>query len=205
MKTELLKWFRQLKSISQYGLTYTKDPYDRERFEAVARVASEIATRLTGATELEVEAALKLEAGPPTPKLDVRAAVFRGDAILLVRETADGLWSLPGGWAEVDESPARSAERETKEESGYDCRATKLIAVWDRNLHAHPPMLLHVYKLFYLCELLGGEPKPSQETTEIGFFTPENLPPLSTARVLRAQIECAFRHRAEPGLPTEFD
>lgn len=205
MKAELLKWFRQLKSVSQYGLTYTKDAYDRERFEAVAAVASEIATHLTGESLEQVEVTLKLEAGPPTPKLDVRAAVFQGDAILLVRESADGLWSLPGGWADIDESPARGAERETKEESGYDCRATKLIAVWDRNRHPHPPMLLHVYKLFFLCELLGGEPKLSQETTQVGFFSLENLPPLSTARVLRAQIECAFRHRAQPDLPTEFD
>lgn len=205
METELLDWFRRLKSISQYGLTYTKDAYDRERFEAVASVADEIAIHLTGATAVDVQAQLKLEVGPPTPKLDVRAAVFQGDAILLVREAADGLWSLPGGWADVNESPARGAERETKEESGYECRATKLIAVWDRNLHAHPPMLLHVYKLVFLCELLGGEPKLSQETTAIGFFSLDDLPPLSIARVLRSQIECAFRHRAQPELPTEFD
>jgi ADP-ribose pyrophosphatase YjhB (NUDIX family) len=205
VKTELLKWFRQLRSISQYGLTYTKDAYDRERFEAIAAVASDIATHLTAATVGEVEATLKLEAGPPTPKLDVRAAVFQGDAILLVREAGDGLWSLPGGWMDIDESPARAAERETKEESGYDCRATKLIAVWDRNRHPHPPMLLHVYKLFFLCELLGGAPTLSHETTEVAFFPLESLPPLSTGRVLRAQIECAFRHRAAPELPTEFD
>jgi ADP-ribose pyrophosphatase YjhB (NUDIX family) len=205
VKTKLLKWFRQLRSISQYGLTYTKDAYDRERFEAIAAVASDIATHLTAATVGEVEATLKLEAGPPTPKLDVRAAVFQGDAILLVREAGDGLWSLPGGWMDIDESPARAAERETKEESGYDCRATKLIAVWDRNRHPHPPMLLHVYKLFFLCELFGGAPTLSHETTEVAFFPLESLPPLSTGRVLRAQIECAFRHRATPELPTEFD
>src|SRR3954470_465761 len=170
MNGELLKWFRQLRSISQYGKTYTKDAYDRERFESVAAVANEIATHLTGAPALEVEATLALEAGPPTPKLDVRAAVFQGDAILLVRESGDGLWSLPGGWVDIDESPARAAERETKEESGYDCKATKLIAVWDRNRHPHPPMLLHVYKLFFLCELLGGVAQRSHETTDVAFF-----------------------------------
>ena len=205
MKAELLKWFRQLRSISQYGLTYTKDVYDRERFEAVAAVATEIGTHLTNASVIEVDAALELEVGPPTPKLDVRAAVFRGDAILLVRESSDGLWSLPGGWVDIGESPARAAERETKEESGYDCRATKLIAAWDRNRHAHPPMLLHVHKLFFLCEHVGGAPALSSETTEIAFFSLGSLPPLSTARVLREQIECAFRHRAQPELATEFD
>ena len=205
MNTELLKWFRQLRSIAQYGLTYSKDAYDRERFAAVSTVASDIATHLVGSSAEQVEAALKLEAGPPTPKLDVRAAVFEGDAILLVREAADGLWSLPGGWVDIDESPARAAERETKEESGYECQAVKLIAVWDRNRHAHPPMLLHVYKLFFLCKLLGGAPALSTETTEVGFFELDHLPPLSTARVLKAQIECAFRHRDRLDLPTEFD
>ena len=205
MKIELLKWFRQLRSISQYGLTYTKDAYDRERFAAIAAVATDIATCLVSASAADIEASLKLEVGPPSPKLDVRAAVFQGDAILLVREAADGLWSLPGGWVDVDESPSRAAERETKEESGYDCRATKLFAVWDRNRHGHPPMLLHSYKLFFLCELLGGAKALSAETTDAGFFPLESLPPLSTARVLKHQIECAFRHRAEPELATEFD
>ena len=205
MKNELLKWFRQLRSISQYGLTYTKDTYDRERFAAIAAVATDIATHLVGATPADIDATLKLEVGPPTPKLDVRAAVFQGDAILLVRELGDGLWSLPGGWVDIDESPSRAAERETKEESGYDCRATKLFAVWDRNKHSHPPSLLHVYKLFFLCELLGGVKTLSPETTDVGFFALESLPPLSTARVLRHQIECAFRHRAQPELATEFD
>ena len=205
MKMELLKWFRQLRSISQYGLTYTKDAYDRERFASVGAVATDIATHLVGASADVVDETLQLEVGPPTPKLDVRAAVFQGEAILLVREAGDGLWSLPGGWVDIDESPSRAAERETKEESGYDCRATKLFAVWDRNRHGHPPSLLHVYKLFFLCELLGGVKALSAETTDVGFFTLESLPALSTARVLKHQIECAFRHRARPELPTEFD
>jgi ADP-ribose pyrophosphatase YjhB (NUDIX family) len=202
---ERLKWFRQLRSISQYGLTYTKDPYDRERFEAVAAVATDIARWLTGVDAPEVERALALEVGPPTPKLDVRAAVFKGDAVLLVREAGDGAWALPGGWVDTGESAARAAEREVKEESGYDCKATKLLALLDRDKHAHPKSLLHVHKLFFLCELTGGAPQTSIETTDVGFFTLGDLPPLSTARVLRAQIDAAFRHRANPLLPTDFD
>jgi len=202
---ERLKWFRQLRSIAQYGRTYSKDPYDRERFEAVAAVATDIARWLTGVDAPEVERALALEVGPPTPKLDVRAAVFKGDAVLLVREAADGAWSLPGGWVDTGESAARAAEREVKEESGYDCKATKLFAVLDRDQHAHPKMLLHVYKLFFLCELTGGAAQTSIETTEVGFFKLDELPALSTARVLQTQIEAAFRHRAEPLLPTDFD
>lgn len=205
MTEERLKWFRQLRSISHYGLTYTKDPYDRERFEALAAVATDIARGLTGADAAQIEQALALEVGPPTPKLDVRAAVFKGDAVLLVREATDGAWALPGGWVDTGESAARAAEREVKEESGYDCKATKLFALLDRDKHAHPKMLLHVYKLFFLCELTGGAPRTSLETTDVGFFTLDELPALSTARVLRTQIEAAFRHRAEPLLATEFD
>jgi ADP-ribose pyrophosphatase YjhB (NUDIX family) len=205
MKAELLSWFRKLRSISQYGLTYSKDPFDRERFQAVQAIATEIACTLVSGSHAEVERTLEAELSVPTPKLDVRAAVFDGDTILLVRESSDSLWSLPGGWVDVDESPSHAAERETKEESGYDCKARKLIAVWDRNRHPHPPMLLHVYKLFFLCDLRGGAATPSHETSQVGFFALNELPALSTARVLREQIECAFRHRARPELATEFD
>lgn len=205
MDRELLTWFRELQSIAQYGLTYGKDAFDRERYASVARIASEIAARASGAQPDAVKSALSLEVGPPTPKLDVRAAVFDGAKILLAREASDGKWSLPGGWVDFGESAARAAERETLEETGFVCQARKLIAVWDRNRHEHPPMLLHVYKLFFWCELRGGEAKPSHETTAVGFFGLDELPELSTARVTTAQIARAFRHRAEPDLPTDFD
>lgn len=205
MTGQLLTWFHELQSIAQYGLTYGKDPYDRERSASVARIAAEMAAMLTGTEPLATGRALALEIGPPTPKLDVRAAVFDGPKILLARETSDGKWSLPGGWVDVGEAPARAAERETLEETGYVCRARKLIAVWDRNRHAHPPMLMHVYKLFFWCELEGGGAKTSIETSEVGFFGLDELPELSTGRVVQAQIATAFAHRDNPDLPTEFD
>jgi ADP-ribose pyrophosphatase YjhB (NUDIX family) len=205
MKAELQKWFRRLRSIAQYGLTYTKDPFDKERFEQISEVASEIAACLTGDHVADVGHALRLETGPPSPKLDVRAAVFDGEKIVLVRETSDGLWSLPGGWLDVGESPAEAARREVKEESGYDCKIVKLFAFLDRDKHAHPPMLLHVLKVFFVAELLGGQAQSSLETSDVGFFALDDLPPLSTARVTREQLLSAYRHRADPSLPTEFD
>jgi ADP-ribose pyrophosphatase YjhB (NUDIX family) len=205
MLKELHHWFTQLRAVSQYGLTYTKDVYDRERFLQVEAIANAIGSRLTGESELRVGQALTLEVGPPSPKLDVRAAVFRDDSILMVRESADGLWSLPGGWIDVGESAAHAAVREVKEETGYDCSARKLLAVLDRNQHAHPLMLMHVYKLIFMCDLLGGTPRTSVETTAVDFFPLEKLPPLSTSRISTQEIESAFRHRAQPELPTEFD
>ncbi len=197
-------WFRKIQLISQYGLTYSKDPFDRERFEQLGELATEMAAHLTGAPLAQVARTLALETGPPTPKLDVRAAVFDGDRVLLVKEL-DGLWALPGGWIDLGESPARAAEREVKEESGYDCKATKLVAVLDRDKHAHPPMLLSVYKLMFLCELTGGAAQTSIETSAVDFFPVNALPPLSVARVLEAQIALAFEHRRDPSLATVFD
>lgn len=205
MKDELVHWFTQLRAISQYGLTYSKDVYDLERFTQVAAIANAIGARLTDLTEADFEQRLALEVGPPSPKLDVRAAVFKDNRILMVKESADGLWSLPGGWIDVGESAAHAAAREVKEETGVDCQVHKLIAVLDRNRHPHPPMLLHVYKLFFLCDAVGGTLTTSVETTEAGFFGLDDLPPLSTARVVRSQIEQAYRHQANRELPTEFD
>jgi len=140
-----------------------------------------------------------------TPKVDVRGAVFQAHRVLLVRERSDGLWTLPGGWADVGESPAEAVVREIREESGFETQVCKLVALYDRNKHAHPPMLFHVYKAFFLCDLVGGSASPSLETSEVAFFGWKDISHLSTARVTVRQIERLFAHHANRGLPTEFD
>jgi ADP-ribose pyrophosphatase YjhB (NUDIX family) len=143
--------------------------------------------------------------GYATPKVDVRAAVFQDDRLLLVREREDGCWALPGGWAEVGQSAAESAEREVREESGYVVRAVKLLACWDRNKHPHPPIPFHAYKLAFLCELLGGSPGRSSETDDVGFFAENQIPELSLTRTLPEQIRFLFQCLRNPDAPTEFD
>jgi ADP-ribose pyrophosphatase YjhB (NUDIX family) len=202
---ELSEWYRRLRVVAQYGLTYAKDPYDLERFREVEAITEELATTLTKLEPPIVSQALRLESGPPSPKLDVRAAVFRGDEILMARETSDGLWSLPGGWIDLGESAGAAAAREVREETGYVCEPRKLVAVLDWSRHSPVKQLFHVYKLLFWCELLGGEPQGSLETSEVGFFKADALPPLSRTRVTETQIRLAFRHRAQPELPTEFD
>jgi ADP-ribose pyrophosphatase YjhB (NUDIX family) len=198
-------WYRRLRIVSQYGLTYSKDPYDLERFREVSAITEELAVVLTAQPPAVIAEVLRTELGPPSPKLDVRAAVFRDDRILLVRETSDGLWTLPGGWVDLGESPGEAVAREVKEESGFDCVPRKLFAVLDRNKHAHGSSLFHVYKLFFWCELIGGSATPSLETSEVDFFPANGLPELSRTRVLESQIALAFRHRECPDLPTEYD
>jgi ADP-ribose pyrophosphatase YjhB (NUDIX family) len=118
---------------------------------------------------------------------------------------SDGGWTLPGGWADVNESPSMSAVREVVEESGFEARAVKLAAVYDYRKRNRPQHLDSIYKLFFICELTGGSARPSIETSEVAFFARNELPALSVGRTTAAQIECMFRHAEDPGLPTDFD
>jgi ADP-ribose pyrophosphatase YjhB (NUDIX family) len=200
-----LTWARRLGALAQNGLAFTTDPFDRERYEEVRRIAGEMLVRSAGMDFAAAVHLLEGDTGYATPKVDVRGAVFLEDRLLLVRERSDGLWTLPGGWADVGESAAEAVVREILEESGVIARVAKLVALYDRNKHEHPPMLAHVYKAFFLLDLVGGSAAPSQETSEVGFFHRDALPELSTARVTTGQIERLFAHHRDRSLPTEFD
>lgn len=200
-----LDWAKRLQAIAQTTLNYTDNPFEIERAEAVRAIAAEIVSEHSDATFEQVSDLFAGEPGHATPKVDVRGAVFRDDAILLVREIVDGRWTLPGGWADPGEPPSIAAVREVFEESGYRTRAVKLLAAWDRSLHGHPPYPFHIYKLFFLCELVDGAPTHSIETDGVGFFTADDLPPLSIGRTTEAQLHRLFEHHRHPHWPTDFD
>lgn len=197
-----LDWLRTLTTVSQAGLTYSKDPFDRERYMQIKQLCAEILAAQSGKPLDEATGVLELEKGYPTPKVDVRGVVFRGGRVLMVRESSDGKWSLPGGWADLGLSPGQVAVKEVREESGYDVRPTKLLEV----VGLHPaPSLFSVYKLFVRCELLGGEARGSVETTAVDFFARDALPELSERRTRSDHLERVFRHLDEPDRPTGFD
>ena len=201
-------WAREIQALAQTGLTYARDPYDRDRYTRLQTLAAEIMAEYTGIQVQQLEMLFARETGYATPKLDVRGAVFRGDRVLLVREKADSdRWTLPGGWADVNESPTEALAKEVREEAGVEVRITKLAAVWDRAKHGHRPLHpFHIWKLFFLCEEVGGKPRPGPETSEVAFFTEETLPTeLSIGRVLLPQLKRMFAHMRQPALPTEFD
>ena len=200
-----LRWSRRLQAIAQDGLTYTRDEYDLGRYEQLRELAAEIlAAHSTGTLEEAFEL-LALETGPATPKVDVRAAVFREEQILLVNEPGEEGWSLPGGWADVGESPSEAAARETLEESGYRVRPVRLLAAYDRDRHGHPPIPYHVYKLVYLCEILDEVPSPEVDTDGVRFFGEDELPELSVTRITPAQVSRFFEHHRNLHLPPDFD
>jgi ADP-ribose pyrophosphatase YjhB (NUDIX family) len=197
---------RRLQALAQTGLNFAVNDYDRERYHAVAEIAAQLMAEQSGTSVEMFRQLFTQQDGYATPKVDVRAAAFREGKILLVQESADGQWTLPGGWADVNDSPTEAVEREVREESGFAAKAIKLAAVYDRAKHPHtPPFPFHIYKLFFLCELTGGEPRTSSETLAVDFFSPDALPPLSATRVLAEQIHRMFEHWNNPGLPTYFD
>jgi ADP-ribose pyrophosphatase YjhB (NUDIX family) len=204
MSTVWVKWVRRLQSIAQNGRHYCKNEFDLERYQQVEDVAAEIAAGYSDGELQSIKAMFRREAGPATPKIDVRAAVISENKILLVKERGDG-WTLPGGWIDPGESPSEAAVRETKEESGYDVNAVRLMAIYDRDRQGHPPCPFHVYKLIFLCTLVGGSAKTSLETEAACFFRENELPALSESRVLLPQIKRAFAFAKDPNLPADFD
>lgn len=201
-----IRWAREIQAIAQTGLHFSGGSYDRERYERLRDIAVEMFVNRSDATESSIRASFAAQTGYATPKVDVRGVVLKDRQILLVRESSDGLWTLPGGWADVNDSPSEAVVREVREESGFVTRAARLIALFDRSKHAHqPPSPFHVYKLFIACELLGGSAQPSSETSEVGFFDPNHLPPLSMGRVTPDQIAICVRAWDDPRSPTLFD
>jgi ADP-ribose pyrophosphatase YjhB (NUDIX family) len=197
-----------LAALAQNGLTYAASDYDLERYRQVGAMAAELLSVLSRRPVDELTAELGRDSGYATPKIDVRGVIFDDhERVLLMREKTDGLWSLPGGWADPGDAPSAAVTREILEETGYFASAVKLIACWDRELQANPPpLLVHVYKLFFLCRRDGAVRPPSAlETLDVGWFDVHALPPLSLGRVNHRQIERALAHHRDPSLPSEFD
>lgn len=196
---------RELQAIAQIGLAFSQEPYDRHRYERIRELAACLIAQGSGIAERALLDVFRHEAGYATPKVDVRAATFLDGKVLLVREISDGAWTLPGGWADVNQSAAECVVREVAEESGFVVRAVRLAAVYDYRKRNRPLHLDSIYKMFFVCELLGGSARASMETSEAAFFARDALPPLSVGRTTAQQIERMFEHAERPGLPADFD
>lgn len=196
---------RRLFALSQSGLHFTPEEYDRERYREIAQIAGEMLANESNHPAQSLRDRWFVEDGYATPKIDVRGAIYRGDTVLLVRETMDGMWTLPGGWADVNDSPSGAVLKEIEQESGFTARIVKLAALYDRNKHDHPAYLFHAWKAFFICEITGGEPRLSNETDGVEFYPVNALPELSTGRSTAVQIRRMYEHHLHRDWPTEFD
>jgi ADP-ribose pyrophosphatase YjhB (NUDIX family) len=197
---------RELRAIAQNGLSFSKDQYDLQRYARVRELAASLVAQGWDESREAVLDLFRQDTGYATPKIDVRGAAFLDGRVLMVREISDGKWTLPGGWADVNQSPSESVVREIAEESGFQARAVKLAAVHDYQKSNRPGLRLDsIYKLFFICDIIGGAARPSDETSEVAFFSRGDLPPLSLGRTTAAQIDRMFEHREHLDLPADFD
>ncbi len=187
-----LEWAMELQSLAQIGLTYCRDPYDRERYERIRAVSAEMMSYQTDIPQAKVKELFCGETGYQTPKLDTRAAVFQDGKILLVQEN-NGRWSLPGGWVDVAVSVGENAVKEVKEEAGLDVTADRLIAVQDRARHNLPVSAYGICKIFVLCSARGGHFEKNLETVDSGYFAEDALPELATEKNSEEQVRMCFR------------
>ena len=204
LKEPWLKWAIEIQSIAQCGLAYTKDMYDKERYEQLRNIAVEMLSYKTDISVDKIKTLFCNESGYQTPKLDTRAVIFEDEKILLVREK-NGLWSLPGGWVDVLESIESNTIKEVKEEAGLDVITKRVIAIQDRNKHNKPLYPYGVCKVFVECEVIGGEFIENIETTEIKYFSIENLPNLCEAKTTSKQIEMCFESKNNQNWNVVFD
>lgn len=198
MELKWLEWAKQIQAIAQTGLTYTKDIYDIERYEYLRQLSIDILSNYTTINDKKIKLTFASETGYATPKVDIRAVVFKQNKVLLVREKIDGAWALPGGWADIGLSPSEVAVKEVKEESGYTVEPVRLLAVLDKKFHNHPPEPYHVYKFFIHCEIVGGDAQSGIETSAVDFFEENKLPELSTERNTYEQIKLMFEFLHNP-------
>lgn len=183
---------QKLQALAQTGLTYTKDRYDIERYQELRAIAAQLMAEQFSADKVLLAGEFLKQEGYATPKVDTRAIVLNEGKILMVKEADDKLWSLPGGWADVGDSPSDAVCREVDEETGLKVTVERLLGVWDRNQHGHPPYPWHVYKLIFFCKERGGDIRLSEDSLDVGFFDPQHLPPLSLTRIVPIEIETSL-------------
>ncbi len=199
MSFDWLQIAKEIQSIAQAGLAYSENKFDIDRYQRLRKLSISILKKYTGAPVEKIRDMFASEEGYQTPKVDVRGVIFRKGKILMVREALDGKWTLPGGWADVGFSPFEIAEKEVFEEAGIKVTPERLLAVFDKMKHSHPPDIYHVYKLFILCKDSGQHVKPGMETTAADWFSRNEIPELSELRITHEQINIMFGFYDHPG------
>ena len=207
-ETKIHKWLtiaREIQQLAQTGAAFAETGYEKDRYKRLNEITAEIIEHHTTLEKESVVKVLMVHPGYATPKIDVRAAVIKDGKILLVQESADNCWAMPGGWADVGDIPSEVASRECKEESGFDVKPIKVIGVYDANRVGGKLEFFHAFKIVFLCELLGGEPRTSAETLDVKFFDFNNLPELSLNRTNEKHLNEIKLHLSNSERKTFFD
>ena len=189
--TDFAKAIQRMLAITDTGLTYSKDPYDRERYEDLRQILWSVLQDQTELGQEELTAILKPTGSYATPLMDVRAWIVQNQKICLVRGQGEDTWALPGGFGEVGYSPKENIRKEIQEETGFFAEVGSLLAVFDTNRFQLQNK--QYAKFVFDCQLLDGRFQKNQEVAELGFFNIENLPPLSEKRITKEQMDILWQ------------
>lgn len=205
MNIKSLELIKRIKSLSEIGLVYHQNEYDKERYDELLAISTKLLSIVSNQPIETLNNFFMPATDYPTPKVDIRALILNEKKILLVKEKLDGKWSLPGGWADIGSSPTEVIIKEVKEETGLDALVTKLLAIYDKKCHPHPPQPFYVYKLVFLCEVLDGNIKTSFDIEEAKYFSVNELPEISEDRILKSQIVQLYNLATNENLNVYFD
>ena len=195
MEPSWLTYAKRVQSIADTGMTFATDDFDKERYQELAEIGNKMLADLGRVPIERIENLLgELGNGYATPKVDVRGAVINRSKILLVQEKADGLWAMPGGYADSGLSASQNVKKEISEEAQIDVTVTSLYAIKHKAQHDYAPDVREFYKIFFLCKQNDERvmTTPGMEVSDADFFSLNKLPPLSTGRVNLNDIENAF-------------
>ncbi|MCY1723406.1 NUDIX hydrolase N-terminal domain-containing protein [Prolixibacteraceae bacterium Z1-6] len=206
MNTFYFEKIKRLHTLAEIGLEYSEIPYDQERYQEIRNICLEMLEKMTDVPINQIIPVIEERNGYRTPKVDIRAVVFNEkDQILLVKENVDGKWAMPGGWTDIAFSPGEVAEKECLEEAGLKVRATRLLAIMDKQKQGMPPAFEYVYKIHMLCEKLDDHISIGSETSDVGWFNENELPKLSLPRNTEKQIAMMYEYHRGERTETYFD
>ncbi|NKI31466.1 NUDIX hydrolase [Croceivirga thetidis] len=181
---------KRIKAIAETGLVYAQGDYDKDRYTELRAISLELMAQLANSPMTVLNEFFIPQKDYPTPKVDVRAFVLNeNNEILMAKERSDGKWTIPGGWSDIGCTPSEVAIKEVQEETGLEVAANRVLAIYDKQRHAHPHEPIYVYKMVFHCLLQGGELKAGFDMLDAAFFPLDRLPELSEIRILESQLQ----------------
>jgi len=201
-----LELIKRIKALADTGLVYANDEYDKERYQELKEIGLQLLSEVTDQPLKVLRNFYLPEKDYPTVKVDVRGIVLNErNELLLAKEKIDGKWSIPGGWADIGYTPSEVVIKEIEEETGLICSAQRVLAIFDKRMHPHPPQPFYIYKLIFLCKLEHGELKHGFDMDGASFFSIDELPELSEDRIVVSQLKKLYTLAIEKDTVTYFD